>query len=190
MTVAPVSLVRPGPEHLSAYVAALEQGWSPDNVRGRAAAEDQLDRIARDAAGFLASLDDPEGRGAPIELPDGSMVQRLPGIIRWIWTDTFCGSIGLRWQAGTAELPPHVLGHIGFTIVPRQRRQGLATRALALMLEEARRRGLPSVEITTTPDNLASQRVIEGNGGTLVERFEKAAAYGGGEALRYRIALG
>lgn len=189
MTGAEVSLVHPGPEHLTSYVAALKRGWSPDNVRGLAAAADQLDWIARDADGFLASLDDPEARGAPVRLPDGSTVKRLPGITRWIWTDDFCGSIGFRWQPGTAELPPHVLGHIGFAVVPWRRREGLATRALALMLEEARLRGLPSIEITTTPDNIASQRVIETNGGVLVERFEKVAAYGGGEALRYRIGL-
>jgi predicted acetyltransferase len=189
MTGAEVRLVRPEQAHLSSYVEALRRGWSPDNVRGAAAADEQLAWIARDPDGFLASLDDPEARGAPVTLPDGSTVQRLPGITRWIWTDEFCGSIGFRWQPGTAALPPYVLGHIGFAIVPWQRRQGLATRALALMLDEARQRGLPAVEITTTPDNLASQRVIEANGGILLERFEKDAAYGGGEALRFRVTL-
>ena len=189
MNGAEARLVRPAREHLPSYVEALGRGWSPDNVRGAAAAEEQLAAIARDADGFLASLDDPEARGAPVKLPDGTMVHRLPGIVRWLWTDTFCGSIGFRWQPGTDALPPYVLGHIGFAVVPWQRRQGLATRALALMLGEARRRRLPAVEITTTPDNLASQRVIEANGGLLVERFEKAAAYGGGEALRFRIVL-
>jgi predicted acetyltransferase len=186
----PVRLVQPGPEHLAAYQSALEQGWSPDNVRGKAAADEQLDRIAQDPDGFLASLDDPEARGAPVKRPDGSTVPRLPGITRWIWTDDFCGSIGFRWPPGGVALPTYVLGHIGFAIVPWRRRQGLATRGLALMLEEARRRGLAHVEITTTPDNLASQGVIIANGGRLVERFEKDPAYGGGEALRYRIALG
>lgn len=184
-----VRLVRPAPEHLTSYAAALKRGWSPDNVRGRAAAAEQQEWIARDADGFLASLDDPEGVGAPVTLPDGSAARRLPGIVRWIWTDAFCGSIGFRWEPGTAALPPHVLGHIGFTIVPWKRRRGLATRALALMLEEPRRRGLDYVEVTTNPDNIVSQRVIEANGGILVERFDKAAAYGGGEALRFRISL-
>jgi predicted acetyltransferase len=175
---------------MPAYDEAKRRGWSPDNVRGQAAAEEQLAWIARDADGFLASLDDPEARGRPVKLPDGSTVPRLPGITRWLWTDDFCGSIGFRWQPGTAALPAYVLGHIGFAVVPWRRRQGLATRALALMLDEARRRGLSEVEITTTPDNLASQRVVEANGGILVERFEKAAPYGGGEALRYRVPLG
>jgi predicted acetyltransferase len=170
-------------------MAALKRGWSPDNVRGAAAVEEQLAWIARDADGFLARLDDPEALGDPVKLPDGSTVTRLPGITRWIWTEEFCGSIGFRWQDGTTELPPYVLGHIGFAVVPWMRRLGLATRALALMLDEARERGLDKVEITTTPDNIASRVVIEANGGHLVERFEKDAAYGGGEALRFLIAL-
>ena len=182
-------LVVPVGEHIQSYVAALRRGWSPDNVLGKAVADAQLDRIARDPEGFLASLDDPEARGPPVRLPDGSTARRLPGITRWMWDGGFCGSIGLRWEEGTPALPPQVLGHIGFAVVPWKRRQGYATRALGLMLEETRRRGLPYVEVTTTPDNVASQRVVEANGGVLAERFERTPAYGGGEALRFRIRL-
>ena len=57
------------------------------------------------------------------------------------------------------------------------------------LLPEARARGLAFVELTTEPNNFVSQRVIEKNGGRLVERFEKAPAYGGGTSLRYRIPL-
>jgi predicted acetyltransferase len=46
------------------------------------------------------------------------------------------------------------------------------------------------VELTTDVPNLASRRVIEANGGVLVERFYKSASYGGAESLRYRIYLG
>jgi predicted acetyltransferase len=45
------------------------------------------------------------------------------------------------------------------------------------------------VELTTEPDNLASQRVIEANGGRLVERFTKTPQYGSAPGLRYRIDL-
>jgi predicted acetyltransferase len=72
---------------------------------------------------------------------------------------------------------------------PWKRRLGHATRALALILPEARARGLAFVELTTEPGNTASQRTIEKNGGRLVERFQKAPAYGGGPSLRYRIDL-
>ena len=74
-------------------------------------------------------------------------------------------------------------------MLPGKRRQGHATRALGLMLGEARAVGLAWVELTADPDNAASQRTIEKNGGVLVERFAKAAAYGGGPSLRYRIDL-
>jgi predicted acetyltransferase len=57
------------------------------------------------------------------------------------------------------------------------------------MLPEARKMGLTYVELTTDTDNLPSQKVIIANGGTLVERFRKAEAHGGDEALRWRIVL-
>jgi len=188
-----MKLVLPARGHLPSYVAALERGWSPDNVRGHAAAEEQLEQIARGPDAFLASFDDPEARGERVKLPDGSKVERLPGIGRWIWDGEFCGSIGLRWQEGADDPPSGVLdqiGHIGFAIVPWKRRQGLGRAALALMLEEARSRGLVHVELVTAPDNFASRRIIEANGGILVEAFRKNDAFGGGEALRFRIMLG
>ena len=123
-------------------------------------------------------------------LPDGSTVTRLPGYHRWMWDGEFCGMIGFRWQPGTSELPPHVLGHIGFSVVPWKRRRGYASRALEMLLPEAKKEGLDYVELTTDETNIASRRVIEANGGKLVDRFKKAAAYGGAESLRYRIHLG
>jgi predicted acetyltransferase len=39
-------------------------------------------------------------------------------IVRWILDGDVSGAIGFRWQAGTADLPAYVLGHIGFSVVP------------------------------------------------------------------------
>ena len=55
------------------------------------------------------------------------------------------------------------------------------------MLPHRRREGLPIVDITTDVDNVASQRVIEANGGVLVERFTKLPSAGGGPALRFEV---
>jgi len=185
----PLRLVKPALEFLPEYKAALERDWSPDNIRGAVATREELEKIATDPAAFVALLDDPQAKGGPIRLPDGSTVPRLPGFRRWMWDGAFCGSIGLRWQPGTSALPPHVLGHIGYAVVPWKRGRGCAKRALALMLIEARDRGLTFVHITTNPDNAASQAVILTNGGRLVERFREPAAYGGNESLRFRIDL-
>lgn len=185
----PVDLVRPSQVHLDGYVAALARGWSADTTRAEAAAREELEAIARDADGFLAGLTDVEAKGAPITLPDGSTAARIPGYRRWIWDGEFCGSIGFRWQPGTTTLPPHCLGHIGYAVVPWKQNRGYATRALALLLPEAKARGLPYVELTTDPANVASRRVIEANGGMLVERFVKPPQFGSVEGLRFRIAL-
>ena len=185
----PLQLLVPALPQLDAYADALRRGWSPDNVRLQEAAREELELIAEDRADFVAMLDDREARGGPITLPDGSQVPRLPGYRRWIWDGEFCGSIGFRWQPGTAALPPHCLGHIGYAVVPWLRRRGYATRALALMLPEARKEGLDYVELTTDVDNLPSQKVITANGGSLVKRFRKVPAYGEAEALLFRISL-
>ncbi|TAJ71881.1 MAG: GNAT family N-acetyltransferase [Phenylobacterium sp.] len=188
--MADLELKPPSLEALPQYADALRRGWSPDNIHGRKTAEEQLVRIAEDPAAFVASQDDPEARGPPIRLPDGSEVPRLPGYYRWIWDGEFCGTVGFRWAPGTAELPEHVFGHLGYGVVPWKQGLGYATRALGLILPAARAMGLPYVELTTDDENIASKRVIEANGGMLVETFAVPPAYGGeGVKLRYRIGL-
>jgi len=184
-----VQLIVPSEQYLPNYAAALRRGWSPNNERGRAAALDELEQIEADPAAFVASLDDAEGKGAPVTMPDGSVVPRLPGFRRWIWDGEVAGSIGFRWQHGTVELPPYCLGHIGYSIAPWKQRRGYATAAVLSMLDEARRLGLPYVEITTDPDNVPSQKVILAAGGTLHERFTKPPQFGSTPGLRFRIAL-
>lgn len=184
-----MKLVWPAREYLPSYVAALKRGWSPDNIRGAVAAQEELERIAANPDAFLASLVDKEGIGGPIALPDGTTAPRLPGYRRWLWDGEFCGSIGLRWQRGTEALPAHCLGHIGYAVVPWKQGRGYATRALHEVLHEAKAEGLRYVEITTAPDNAASQRVIQRNGGVLVEEFVTPSALGGRLELRYRVSL-
>ena len=184
-----MQLVVPSLAHLDTYADALQRRWSPDNIRLEHGAREELERIAEDRAAFVASLDDREAKGGPITLPDGSEVARLPGYRRWIWDGEFCGSVNFRWQPGTEALPSYCLGHIGYSVVPWKRRHGYATRALALLLPDARQEGLAYVELTTDVDNLPSQKVIIANGGVLVERFRKDPAYGSVEALLWRIAL-
>lgn len=189
IVVEPMQLVRPAAAHLEGYIAALEQGWSADNLGGEAAARRELAALRRDPALHLERMVDREAKGPPIVLPDGSSVTRLPNLQFWLWDGEFCGSIGLRWQPGTGELPPHVLGHVGYAVVPWKRRRGYATQALAQLLPVARREGQPYVDLTTDPGNVASQRVIEANSGVLVGRFTKPPSLGGSEGLRYRIPL-
>jgi predicted acetyltransferase len=184
-----MKLVVPALEYLDAYADALRRGFWSDTLRREESAREELEKIAADPAAFVASLDDPEARGGPIKLSDGSTVPRLPGYRRWMWDDGFCGSVNFRWQPGTTDLPKYVLGHLGYSVAPWKQRRGYATQALALMLPEVRKLDLAHIDLTTDPDNLPSQKVITANGGYLVERFTKVAGHGGTEALLFRIRL-
>lgn len=175
---------------LPGYVHALERGWSPNTIDPDAGIA-ELEAIRRDAEAFLASLVDRDAAGPPISLPDGSTAERLPGFRKWMWDGTFCGTIGLRWRPGTEELPPHALGHVGYSVVPWKRRLGYATAAVVAVLADAAAEGLRWIEVTTDIGNMASQRVIAGAGGSLVERFSYPPEYGKGrvEGLRYRVTI-
>ena len=182
-----MKLVSPSQEHLASYMAALQRGWSM--AGGAAAAQEELREIEDNSSLFLARMEDREALGAPITLPDGSSVPRIPGFQRWLWDGEFCGRISFRWQPGTTELPPHCLGHIGYAVVPWKQGLGYATEALRQILPEAVALGMPFVEVTTDPDNFASQKVIERNGGVLFETFIKPIQFGSKAGLRYRIYL-
>lgn len=185
-----VTLETPSLDLLPAYADALRRGWSADNLRGNAAAAEELERISADPEAFVQSLDNPDGGGPPVLRIDGSHGPRLPSLRRWIWDDGFCGSIGLRWGPGGGPLPDWFpYGHIGYAVPPWRRGRGCASQALALMLEEARGRGLDHVELTTDADNPASQQVVIKNGGYVLARDTGGTLHGGAEIVRWRIDL-
>jgi hypothetical protein len=63
-----------------------------------------LARIRDDPAKFVALLDDPEAKGGPVTLPDGSVAPRLPGFRRWLWDGGFCGSITSALHRGVISI--------------------------------------------------------------------------------------
>lgn len=140
-----------------------------------AAGERRHDREADDFAGAIERLE----RAELGVVPDGL----VPWTTYWLVDSdgNMLGGCRLRhrlsealWQDG---------GHIGYDTRPSFRNRGLATHMLALALEKARNRGLTWVLLTVAPDNVASIRVIEKNGG---QRIGVASESGN---LQFRIDL-
>ncbi|TRZ84723.1 MAG: GNAT family N-acetyltransferase [Streptomycetaceae bacterium] len=182
-------LTKPEAQYFESYRSALVRLSSiPEETFYKSEIED-LDEVVKDVPAFFARLDDPEGVAGDIKLPNGAFVPRLPSFYRWMWDGEVCGTINFRWKKGSTKLPPHCLGHIGYGVFPWKRGLGYATEALRQVLIEIEPLNMPFVEVTTNLDNFASQQVILKNGGVLFEQFTKTEISGGGEGLRYRIAL-
>lgn len=76
-------------------------------------------------------------------------------------------------------------GHIGDGIRPNERGKGLATKMIALALDECRKLGICEVLMCCDKSNIASARTIEKNGGVL----ENEVLDDGVPVLRYWINL-
>lgn len=183
-----MELVRPEMKYFESFVDGIRRVALLDDSFFQSEARD-LEKIAADPKGFIQKQQSIDGGGEPVTLDDGSSVPRLPNVNMWMWDGDVCGRIQLRWSPGTTDLPPYCLGHIGYGVFPWKRQRGYASEALKQILPEARGLGLPFVELTTDIGNVISQRVIVANGGIEVEKFVKPQSSGGGEAIRFRIAL-
>lgn len=67
-------------------------------------------------------------------------------------------------------------GNIGYGVAKEYRRMGIATKALALLLEEAKKYDQEEVLLTTDLENYGSRKVIENNNGRL-EKIEEDTCF-------------
>ena len=78
--------------------------------------------------------------------------------------DRVVGVIQIRHRLANEFLLKYA-GHIGYCVLPEERRKGYATQMLAQALSACRQLGLRDVLITCLADNEASRRTILKNGG-------------------------
>jgi len=147
---------------LEAVSAANSSGLQRFALEFAEAGEESFALAIADPRAYLARVEDfAEGRNLP--------PQRVRGQEFWLFRgDRILGNSRLR----TKLIPEIELdgGHISYNIRPSERRQGYGTEILRLTLVEARRRGLESVLLTTSPSNVGSIGVMKRNGGQLLDQ--------------------
>lgn len=113
---------------------------------------------------------------------------RVPDTLSWIVEarepDRILGSISVRHELN--DFLRAIGGHIGYGVRPSARRQGVATAALRLALEQAKTLGLQRVLVTCADANIGSARTIERCGGILEDVRETPSH---GTIRRYWINL-
>ncbi|UNK70559.1 GNAT family N-acetyltransferase [Microbacterium sp. H1-D42] len=144
--------------------AGLEFGTAPD----RAACEE-----------FVAKA---ELYGRPgAALPDGHVACDYFWIVD---ADEVVGFIAFRRELN--DWLRSFGGHIGYSVRPSRRREGIARTALDLVLDRARAQGYDRVMITCDDDNAGSYRTIEGAGGELVDTIDGPDDAASGSIARLR----
>lgn len=98
--------------------------------------------------------------------------------------DIFVGAVNIRHYLNERLLLNG--GHIGDGVLPSERRKGIATRMIALALEECRKLGIRRVLMVCDRENIGSARSIQKNGGIL----ENEVTVDGVTEQRYWIDLG
>lgn len=144
-------------------LAAMDTGFSPNTMDvTRAAIALRKTEIEKDRQGFV---DKAIGARDP-SVMEGLPSSRLPAVSGWgYWGQQFIGVAQCRWQDGTHELPGHVLGHIGYSIVPAFRGRGFGRLMARWVCAQARERGMDYIVLACLRDNVASARIATSLGG-------------------------
>lgn len=99
----------------------------------------------------------------------------VPQTTFWLIVDnSYAGTIDIRHYL-TSNLRKFG-GHIGYRIRPSMRRQNYGTLQLKLALPHAWALGIERALITCDDDNIASQKIIEANGGILQDKVDNGRA--------------
>lgn len=155
-----VRLVRPAADRQDELLAMMEE-FASDRIDGGAMGSQTVEQL-RDPDRFTAWVGVLVRHEAGLDVPH----DLVPSTSRWIEEDgRLVGFISLRHELNAFLLEQG--GHIGYAVRPGARGRGIATAATALMLQEARSRGIGPVLITCDDSNGASAAVIERLGGVL-----------------------
>lgn len=136
--------------------------------------EGEIAQIENDPDAHLHQLNDqtPE----MFEAPSGETFQKVPYEHLWL-TDgaLFIGSVSFRFELN--KILSDFGGHVGYGIRPSMSGKGYGNLALKLTLARAAKRGMDRLLITCSPENIASKKIIENNGGQFIGKSDNTHGF-------------
>jgi predicted acetyltransferase len=149
-----MQLILPSLKYKKEFLEALEESKNEkgetrlSRARENESFEDYVQRMGNDAKG--------------LNLLKGN----VPATTFWLMDkNILIGRVQIRHKLNDSLLKRG--GHIGYYIRPSKRKMGYGKEILRLALLETKKLGISKVLITCYYDNLASQKIIEANGGVL-----------------------
>jgi len=138
------------------YLEALAEGFYRGNCPIKT--PDEIAEIKGNPQAHFDVLNDNTTR--EMETPSGETFMTVPHESLWLTAeDVFIGEVSFRHELN--ELLADFGGHVGYGIRPSMAGQGYATLGMELVKKRARSMGIDKMLVTCSPDNPASQRVIE-----------------------------
>lgn len=126
------------------------------------AKSDNFNFLLGDPTDFPALLDKHNRLASGKDLPEGSVRSEL---LVAEFEGRIVGRVSIRYEL--TDFLIVVGGHIGYAVLPDERRRGFAGEILRQGLERLGEAGVHKVLVTCDDDNVASRRTIEGAGGVL-----------------------
>ncbi len=151
-------LILPNAKYIKSVFKAHSEQYQHGEITKEIWEETKLE--IKDPAAFVKAIRD---KSKGIGLAPGQ-----PPFMRYwlIEGDEYIGTLRL-----TVNISPKMKyreGNIGYQIRPSKRKKGYGSKILHLGLLKAKKIGLKHVHINYSKDNMASQKIIEKNGGRLV----------------------
>ncbi|WP_185174356.1 GNAT family N-acetyltransferase [Rothia nasimurium] len=123
---------------------------------------DNFDFLQGDPVDFPAVLEKHSRLASGEDMPEGYVRSEL---LVAEYEGRTVGRTSIRYEL--TDFLMVVGGHVGYAVLPDERRQGFAGKILRLSLNRLRAAGVCKVLVTCDESNLASRRTIEGAGGVL-----------------------
>lgn len=156
MSADSASLTCPSVRYRESFLAALAEYHREDRLTDLSLAD-----LSHDFEGYVAKV-------RAREDPSQVAADYVPETTFWLVdNDVYVGRLSIRHTLN--DDLRRIGGHISYVIRPGYRRQGYGNTILRLGLVKARPPGLKRVLLTCDVANQGSRKIIEPNGGTLVD---------------------